>query len=357
MKPLLLNKTSRIVSISLVAVALLCGMYYAVVSPMRLVWEADRSNIPVTLTPVERLVLDSVAGCIAHEREVAEAALEITGKKLEFAERNDLSNGKANCVGYARYFATVCNYLFEAKGFEDCAARPVVGYVYWGRFNLCEVARDLAPKAYENFVKDHDFVIVTYAEEVEHIDPTFHDLWRDGTGWKIIFGILCGLLYWVGALLGLDYYEVSIVMCCYVWPVICTLSTLPILYHLLKRVRVDGREAKWVAGLVASILYTLFYAFCTGYFIFSYHLSSVPGETAATFNKCVHDLTDLAQWLGVTYAVMNLIIYVLGFVFILAFNYMLAQWVKPRRKLGRLIAGGTIALVAGAASVLLVCFS
>lgn len=104
----------------------------------------------------------------------------MTANKLEFAEHNDIANGKANCVGYARYCATVCDYMLKAK--KDVfhgyyAVIPVVGYISWQGINMCNIARLIVPKKYRNFVKDHDFVAITHNETSSHefIDPCFYD--------------------------------------------------------------------------------------------------------------------------------------------------------------------------------------
>lgn len=47
----------------------------------------------------------------------------------------------------------------------------------------------------------------------------------------LIFAFLCGCLYVVGLIFGLNYQQVSVLVCCWLWPIIiCTVSVIPILY-------------------------------------------------------------------------------------------------------------------------------
>ena len=40
---------------------------------------------------------------------------------------------------------------------------------------------------------------------------------------KIVFGILCGILYLIGLFFGLSYKEISIIICIYMCPAACVL--------------------------------------------------------------------------------------------------------------------------------------
>ena len=149
----------------------------------KLVPVRNRPYAPISLTAEEKQVVDSLTRGIKDAGDieiVREAALEVTADKLEFAAHNDIASGKANCVGYAQYCATVCEYILNAK--KDVfqgryTVSPVVGYITWGRFNMCNIARSIVPAKCKNFVKDHDFVAITCNEIMgsEFIDPCFYD--------------------------------------------------------------------------------------------------------------------------------------------------------------------------------------
>ena len=96
--------------------------------------------------------------------------LSLVATKLSFAQKNDIPNHKANCVGYARYAADVINYAFKVKHIND-HAKPVVGHVISFGINLNKIAPLLVPKKYKNFVKNHDFVETNNY----YIDPTIYE--------------------------------------------------------------------------------------------------------------------------------------------------------------------------------------
>lgn len=63
---------------------------------------------------------------------------------------------------------------------------------------------------------------------------------------ELLFQILCGLLYLVGIPFGWSYQETSIYVCIYLWPTICTLSTIPMLWISIKR-------HKWVMSAICLL--------------------------------------------------------------------------------------------------------
>ena len=90
--------------------------------------------------------------------------------------RNDISNGKANCVGYAQMCAGISNYAFRINGYNS-SAKPVVGYVKLLGVNLCNILKLCMPtKRWENFVKDHDFVEYHIDGDIIYCDASTYDL-------------------------------------------------------------------------------------------------------------------------------------------------------------------------------------
>lgn len=79
---------------------------------------------------------------------------------------------KMHCVGYARVYATICNYAFKINNINGKAA-PVVGYVKWKDINLNNFSK-LLPNDMRNFTKDHDFVEVKYDDRVIYVDPSLN---------------------------------------------------------------------------------------------------------------------------------------------------------------------------------------
>jgi hypothetical protein len=80
------------------------------------------------------------------EMDIVNYGLRLTGKLLDFSEKNNLQGGKANCVGYAQLCASITNYGLKTNKREGFC-KPVVGYVTWGGMNLCTVLKKLFPQS------------------------------------------------------------------------------------------------------------------------------------------------------------------------------------------------------------------
>ena len=125
----------------------------------------------------------------------------------------------------------------------------------------------------------------------------------------LIFKILCGCLYLVGLPFGWSYQTTSIVICIYLWSILCTLTTFPILWESI-------RKHKWVIAAL-SLFYTLFCIWITVYFTNRYSISD-PNA----FMNCMIDLDSIAKYVGTSYELLNILIYVVAFVLIQLFNYL-----------------------------------
>ena len=113
-------------------------------------------------------------------REIIKYGLKATSKTLHFSEKNDLNNGRANCVGYAQLCSSICNYAFIVNKYS-CRARPVVGYVTFCGINICRVLYILLPWRYKGLVKDHDFVELEFGKGTILFDPSLYDFHIDAT--------------------------------------------------------------------------------------------------------------------------------------------------------------------------------
>ena len=110
------------------------------------------------------------------ESEIVAYSIKTTAKELSFSKKNNIQNGKANCIGYSRLCADICNYAFKVNERTGCKATPVVGQVYVCGVNLCTVAKFVVPKQYKGFVSDHDFVqIQLKGERPYYVDACFYD--------------------------------------------------------------------------------------------------------------------------------------------------------------------------------------
>lgn len=113
---------------------------------------------------------------------ILELAQKKTAKDLSYSMKNDIDNSKANCVGYAQYAATICNYAFKQNKI-NAKAKPVVGFYYLGGINLHNLlTKYLSDNKIVNFVKNHDYVeILDSTDKVIHsFDPCLYDYtWLD----------------------------------------------------------------------------------------------------------------------------------------------------------------------------------
>jgi hypothetical protein len=111
-------------------------------------------------------------------KEIIKLALSITSQQLNFTttkNNNDpnklITSRMANCVGYASFFATTCNYLLKKYSLTDgWVAKPQVGQLYFLGVNIHNYLDS-------PFFKDHDFVIIENktTKEIFAVDPTVKD--------------------------------------------------------------------------------------------------------------------------------------------------------------------------------------
>lgn len=145
-----------------------------ILMPIKLVKLSDRKNF-YRLTPQEMELMENVVSATSVE-EAKDYSMEYVCNKLRFAVRNDIPNGKANCIGYAQLYAAVFNYCCELNNIK-AEARPVVGYVeFWG-INLCFIGEKLLlSKRWKSFVKDHDFVEIRADGRTLYVDASLKEL-------------------------------------------------------------------------------------------------------------------------------------------------------------------------------------
>ncbi len=107
-------------------------------------------------------------------------SMQLTADLLSFTEKNDLDNGKANCVGYAILCSRICNYALQVNGLAY-RAKPVVGYVPLYGVNLCSLLQAVATRRWKSFVKDHDFVELKLEDKPLFFDASLYDFNLDCT--------------------------------------------------------------------------------------------------------------------------------------------------------------------------------
>jgi len=164
----------RKVTISLAV--LLIGLFLFVkLSSFRLEKKYERSAAQCVLTQELRSrIRRETKG--ADVSVIVDYSLELTAERLFFSEKNNISDGKANCIGYARFCSDVCNYAFKYNGLSY-VSKPVVGIVYYFNIDLCKMLTAVVPERYKGFVKDHDFIEITSGSStVFYFDPCLYDV-------------------------------------------------------------------------------------------------------------------------------------------------------------------------------------
>lgn len=140
-----------------------------------------------------------------------------------------------------------------------------------------------------------------------------------------IFEFLCGILYLIGYPFGLSYEETSIYVCIYLWPSLCVLSTIPIIWASVKRIKVN--RIVGIVCLLFSLIYFSYYCYYTNFIIERYNISN-PNS----FNNCLLDLKSLSEIIKISYANLNMYIYIFGFSAIQIFNFILFKVINPKCK-------------------------
>ncbi len=131
-----------------------------------------------------------------------------------------------------------------------------------------------------------------------------------------IFAYLCFSLYKIGRIFGWDYKKASVYICIHLWPLLCVAMAVVMLGFA-----VATTSPLWIT---VCTIYALINAF--GYWAVIRHY--YPGTTNGIFQRCRDELIDIAEQWGTTYAVVNLVIYVLLFVAIMVFDVSLIMLMR-----------------------------
>lgn len=108
------------------------------------------------------------------EKEIITYSTKLTARMLRFTKTNDIEAGKANCVGYAKLCAAICQHGFNANKIKG-RAKPVVGDVRKFGVSICKMLKSIVSSSWEGFVKDHDFVEVQLPNKTVYFDACLYD--------------------------------------------------------------------------------------------------------------------------------------------------------------------------------------
>ena len=126
-----------------------------------------------------------------------------------------------------------------------------------------------------------------------------------------VFQFLCGCLAQIGRPFGWNYEKASVYICIHLWPLLCVVMALVML------------------GIAVSTTNPLCIAACTIYFLFNVFgywavfKHYYPGTINEIFAHCYSDLMTIAKEWNTTYAIVNLVVYVLAFILIMVFDMCL----------------------------------
>jgi hypothetical protein len=137
---------------------------------------------------------------------------------------------------------------------------------------------------------------------------------------QLFFDALCGVLFVIGIAFGLGYEEISVYVCIYLWPFLCSMMPTTIflvaLYNWIKKMTVPNTINLTASSVVSCIFWSI-----TDYFYdaFSVGYNQVSGRIYTTHDKfiaCKEALITISDNLHITYAEANLYIYCVLFLFI-----------------------------------------
>lgn len=123
-----------------------------------------------------------------------------------------------------------------------------------------------------------------------------------------IFQFLCGCLALIGRTAGWNYEKASVYICIHLWPLLCVVMALVML-----GIAVSTTNPLWIAACIIFFLFNIL-----GYWAVIKHY--YPGTINEIFTHCYSDLMTIAKEWKTTYAIVNLVVYVLAFILIMAFD-------------------------------------
>ena len=160
-------------TIAAVLILLVFGIGIILTPSIKLEKQYDRGNDYILNSELKYKINSETHGM--DEMEILNYSIKTSGDYLEFAEKNNINDHKANCVGYAKLCSCICNYALSVNNMSGYA-KPVVGYPKFSKVNICHILKYIAPKKYKAFVKNHDFVEFSFGNGIIYADPCAYDL-------------------------------------------------------------------------------------------------------------------------------------------------------------------------------------
>lgn len=157
------------------SIILSIGLLYLAISLVQLNKIGYRDSISNSIdSELKSMILDECQSMDDID-EIIRKCNDIVCSKLTFTYKNDLENGKANCVGYAHISSVTLNYAFKLNSLPY-KAKPVYGKAYLLGMDLHPVMKSLVPDKYVSFFNDHDFVEIDCGDVLIYTDSSIQDL-------------------------------------------------------------------------------------------------------------------------------------------------------------------------------------
>lgn len=165
------RKVFRIIIFFLVCLACIAFL----ITQIKLEKYSDRDIVGCTLKSDLKEYIIARYDSLDAPHEIIGECSKLVCESLSFTAKNDIKNGKANCVGYAQLTSATTHYAFQIKNLPY-KAKPVVGKVYLFGIDLNNISQKILPLKYRPFFKDHDFVEIDLGDKILYVDSTLHDL-------------------------------------------------------------------------------------------------------------------------------------------------------------------------------------
>lgn len=134
-----------------------------------------------------------------------------------------------------------------------------------------------------------------------------------------LFDICCKIMSSFGNLIGLSYKEVCVIFNVYVQGAVWLASALLPFIVLVWKLRKGA-----AVGKIPYLFFTTCYGvFCSFILIFCINRYSLPLNEG--FDMCVNDLYFLAKVYSTTYEVVNIYIFVIGWIISIGWNILIAK--------------------------------
>ena len=136
------------------------------------------------------------------------------------------------------------------------------------------------------------------------------------------FGLCVMLLLLLGKLFGLTYKQISVVFNLWIQGAFLALSGLAPFGVAIFKV-IESFSMEWLVLIIVLAIYSMVYVYGFIRMLQHYHL---PFDDA--FDLCVKDLQWLAKKWHTTYEMVNLLIFVLLFVFLMGLNIFISYYLN-----------------------------